>query len=90
MRVDCSHPEYDKYIVYLNGWIQKAAIAADNEEGWVEVVDIRAMAQLDLETECETETSESSGSIDFSMAEPIPVATKKLYGTVEIIKVPEK
>lgn len=64
-------------IVYLNDKLIRTLVAFNEEEGWVEIPDISAMAPLDLDS-----------SIDDTMPEEwkcIPV--KRLYGNVRVVKV---
>ena len=78
MRIEPGHPEYDKYIVYLNGWIQKGAVAADDTEGWADVIDIKAMAELDIAT---------PGEVWEADPEFTDIKTKRLHGIVRLVRV---
>lgn len=69
--------ETGKYIVYLNDRVCRAVLSANEEEGWVEVLDIASMAPLNM-----------TESVNLS-TEPEPftaLKTKKVHGKVEIKK----
>lgn len=67
----------EAWIVELDGKIIRTAIEADDEEGWVVIPDIKALAPLDEEKE----------DVDFDDPPPFEEApVKKLYGEVKIRK----
>jgi hypothetical protein len=83
MHLGPDDPRWDKVIVLLNGRPARGAIAADTEEGWVEIYDIASMAPLDLSEEAATEALEDVSEV------PVEVKTKKIYGVVSILSKPE-
>ena len=83
MRVNASDPSSVGYVVYMNGRLCPAALAADDIEGWIEVVDVSKLAPLDLEAE----TAEEDIKEEAAYSIPTVIATKKIYGKVEIRKV---
>ena len=76
MRIDKTDPRFSEYVVLLNGRpIQ--AVEADDEEGWVDIIDISALAPL----------LNDSSDVDPEELEPTPAAEiplKRLMGQVEI------
>lgn len=77
MRIDSTHPDFEKAIIRLNDKIIKTAIRADDEEGWVEIPDISSMAPL---KDIPLDLSEQPDDLD--KWEEVP--TKILSGKVEI------
>ena len=63
-------------VVLLNGKIIKTALMADDDEGWVEILDITAMAPLN--TQASAEVGEDYPEVQEELKR------KKLYGKVEI------
>jgi hypothetical protein len=71
------HPDFDRTFIYLNNRWCRGVLAADDEEGWVEILDITAMSPappIDKEIQ----------NVDSSL----PTAwehlrTKRKYGKVE-------
>jgi hypothetical protein len=75
MLITPEHPDLEKIVVFLNGRPLRSFNAANDEEGWVEVVDIKKMAPIDL----------YNNSIDSDSPEPweeLPI--KRVHGKVEI------
>lgn len=73
--------DLEQSIVYLNGRIIQTVMSANEEEGWVEIVDVAKMAPL---------TTEEADLIldDGTLQEWDVVPTKRLYGEVKIISIP--
>lgn len=76
MRITADHPKFNQTVILLNNKWCRGALAADDDEGWVEVVDISAMAPLDLE-------EDASSALDDDEVAFTELKTKKVYGTVE-------
>lgn len=95
MRITPEHPEYDHYIVYLDGWLRKNAIAADDEEGWVDIIDVRAATAIDLEelaelekmSEEEPDKIKEAAPVIFEAPQVTELPTKRLHGIVQLVKV---
>ena len=85
MKIDNSHPDFENTICLLNDkWI-RAAIAADDVEGWVDILDLQAMAPpIDNSS---TIDPLATGEIIDNWTE---VKLKRLYGKVEFRKVTAK
>lgn len=69
------NPLADNTLVYLDGKMMKSYVAANDEEGWIDIVDIASMAPLDL-------TSQDLQSEEL----PTPfetLKTKRKFGKVE-------
>lgn len=89
MRIDQSHPDFDKKIILLNGKFCRIALAADDVEGWVEMPDLAALAPLpeDLKATENFDTDFAPGSEEVREWEEIKVLRK--LGKVEIIDLPQ-
>lgn len=81
MLLTYDHPDIETTIVLLDGKACKAFISANDEEGWVELPDIKAMAPLDL-----TNVGVPAVDEEIALAEwnEIPVVRKQ--GKVEFVK----
>ena len=67
-------------IVVLNGKWCRGALNANEQEGWVEVLDIASMAPLDANEGQPGNNSDEKVAI-------VSTKTKKIYGNVEIKKI---
>ena len=76
MRITHTHPRAPFALIKLNNR-RINCIAADDEEGWVEIVDISAMAPLDL-------SSDLSASNDDKNLLATKPKIKRLEGSVTI------
>jgi len=65
-------------IVLLNNKHIRTAISADEEEGWVEILDISQMAPL-------RDVSDKPSEPGLTIGEEVGIKTKKLYGDVRIV-----
>ena len=83
MKIDINTPNCEEYVVYLNNRIILTAVAANDEEGWVDILDPLAMAPLDT-----TNSEITAGDEDLNPWTQIP--TKRKFGKVEIKYVPRK
>ena len=43
MRIAEDYPEFEKFLVFLDGAYCRGVLAADDEEGWVEVMDFQSL-----------------------------------------------
>jgi hypothetical protein len=80
MQITQDHPDFTKVVVFLDNKVCFTVIAASEEEGWVDIVDIAAAAPLDL-------SEDEAATIDDG--EPTPwqeFPVKRKYGKVEIRK----
>lgn len=75
--------EASKIAVFLDGKWVRAPLAANDEEGWVEIPDIAAMAPIDLNN---SNNATKPGDEEVSPWERIK--TIKKYGKVEFKKLP--
>lgn len=80
MRIIAEDDTFCNYMIYLNDRHVKTALAADDEEGWVEVLDVAAMAPLDLTSNQEFVDG------DHGETEPMEMPIKRLVGSVAIVK----
>jgi hypothetical protein len=81
MQITQDHPDFDKTIIFLDNRVCPIAIAANEEEGWVDIMDITNMAPLDL-------SKEKAATLDSSEPEVwTEIPTIRKYGKVEIKKV---
>ena len=80
-RTGTNRGQAESYTVWLNDRLIITAVAADEEEGWVEIIDPEAMAPLDLSDNgvaaVGNETDEGWDTIP----------TKRLTGKVELRKI---
>ena len=91
MLITVDHPDAARAVIKLDGRPIEC-VAADDEEGWVEVVDLIAMVNMDLDNETklditdidDTQAYDGEGRPKFSQKEGMEVKTKKRYGKVEI------
>ena len=83
MQITQDHPDFEKIIVFLDNKVCLTVVAASEEEGWVDILDIAAVAPLDLSKEgaSKPEDGEPTPWLEF------PVMRK--YGKVEIKKAHE-
>jgi len=72
MRITSSDLDFSVTLVFLDGKWVRGALAADDEEGWVEVPDLAAMAPLEENMNNERKT----GEIGVSEWEEIKVMRK--------------
>ena len=81
MRLTQDHPDFDNTIVILDGRPCKCVLAADDEEGWVDVPDLAAMTpqpvQLDEDKIGFEEETEPGKEREVSEWEKIPVLRRK-------------
>lgn len=83
MVISIDQPEAAKVVVFLNGrplkvWLQ----ARDGSDGWVDVPDLSAMAEIDLTpTDPKQCFEEAEAGTPVSEYESFP--TKRLHGSVE-------
>lgn len=75
MFIEATSPEASKYLVFLDGKPLKSYVAANEEEGWVDVI---SPAPIDL-------TDSSSIKGEPTPWEEIPV--KRLQGQVKVVEV---
>ena len=80
MFIDKTDPRFEDFVIFLNGRPVRGAVAANEEEGWVDIVDIAALAPLDLDDNAAREHASPSDPT----AEVIPL--KRLMGTVQVRK----
>ena len=94
MRITVDHPDADKAIIKLNDRPLMSWVSADNEEGWVEIVDLAAMVDMDLDNETDLDIDvddevehayDEQGNPVFEEGQGMEVQTKKRYGKIEII-----
>tara|TARA_Y100000310_G_scaffold342463_1_gene445859 strand:+ start:11319 stop:11600 length:282 start_codon:yes stop_codon:yes gene_type:complete len=90
MRLTVDHPDAHKAVIKLNGRPVEC-VAADDDEGWVDVIDLAAMVDMDLDNETEIDLDvddlgayDDDGAPVFEEGEGMEVATKRRYGKVEI------
>lgn len=83
MRLTINDPNNDQYVVLLNNRPIRV-VAADDEEGWVDIVDIAAVATpvWDLDDD---EMDQPNEETDTAEWEEVPL--KRLHGKVEIRKI---
>lgn len=88
MKISQDHPEFDKKVILLDGRVVLTALAADEEEGWVEIPDLFSLAPLpeDLESDEGFDTDFAPGGEE--VAEWEEIKTIKKFGKVEIISLP--
>lgn len=48
MRIAEDYPDFDKTLVFLDGIYCRGVLAADDEEGWVDVMDLQSLQFPDL------------------------------------------
>jgi hypothetical protein len=58
MRLSPDHPDFETTLVFFNDKLCKVFIAADDEEGWIELPDIKAMSPLKTTEDSLEEESE--------------------------------
>jgi hypothetical protein len=82
-RFQVSDTEVSLVRVYLNGKFVPIAVAADEDEGWVDIWDIDKMAPLELEDSelVPVETDEDPNSLP--PLQEVPV--RRLFGKVELV-----
>lgn len=87
MRLTQDHPNFANIAVLLNGRLCRSVLAADDEEGWVEVPDLAAMTPSPEEIEGEgfgfKNDSTAEDSMEVEPWEEIPTLRKT--GKVEFI-----
>jgi hypothetical protein len=85
MRINQQHPDFDKLLVFLDGkWI-RAAIEADDAEGWVIIPDIASLAPLPAEQDdFDTDFAPGEETVD----EWEEMKTIKKFGRVEFRHIP--
>jgi len=77
MKIDKTDPKFEKTLVMVDGKWCKGAIAADDEEGWVDIIDLASMAPLNLESK--DSWVEGGGEV-----EAIAIKTKRVYASKEV------
>jgi hypothetical protein len=82
MRIDSTHPEYDSVLCFFDGKWCKYAVAADDEEGWVDVVDPQAMDSKDAIQDLNKADPTTGETIE----EWSEIKLKRLFGKVEFKK----
>lgn len=78
MRLQITQLDSNKYVVYFNGKPLRHFIEADTDQGWVDIVDIQAMAPLFGDDNPFAEEKEPQ--------EYEAIQCKRLHGEVEIRK----
>ncbi len=79
MFIKATDPFAKDYRVHLDGRVARYAMAANEEEGWIEVLDnhfIGMIAPMDSESQ-----------VGEGLPEPVELKTKKLYGKVKIERI---
>lgn len=101
MLIDPMHPDFEKTIVFLDDKVCVTAMAADDVEGWVEVVDLAAYAppigtidetikpeNIDSMKTYTKEIEDTLAELDSQpMTEWEEVKTIRKYGKVEFKKI---
>lgn len=83
MILTMDNPQADRTIVLLNGKPVKSWISAkDGEDGWIEIVDITALAPLDKNP------GEPGNAGDHEVDVAVEMPTKKINGHVEFRTLP--
>ena len=85
MRLFDDHPERDKYLVFLDGKYMTGIVAADDEEGWVDVLDPSALAKFPFPPIKKDSDVPVMGE-EISEWEEIPTTRKE--GKVVFVKLP--
>lgn len=89
MYINKSDPKNDEVIIILDGKWCRGAVAANSDEGWVEILDPNSFPPIDLDEPA----PEISGSIEEAEVEDYTpfteLKTKKVYGKVEFIGRPK-
>ena len=79
MQIKINEDNLNKYQVLLNGRESRMPImAANEEEGWIEIVDISVLAPIDFKAKTTPENDSEPDAQDSTSA------TKKIFGKVEI------
>ena len=81
MRLTADHPDAETTLVFLNDKVCKAYIAADDEEGWVEVPDLAALAPIDMSEEGASQPGEEVEVVEWEA-----VLVKRIVGEVRFQK----
>jgi hypothetical protein len=98
MRICATDPEGPFYHVYLNGKHVPHAVAADDEEGWVDVIDAKAMAPLiQVDTQkiekdgkfihAPVYANEASPDVQDDESTWTPIQTVRLKGEIELRRI---
>lgn len=82
MYLSQDHPDFERAIVFLNGKLC-SVVAANEEEGWVDIIDIQSMAPLDL---TEQGAAKPGQEEDLNEWEELPL--KRVHGKVSIKIIP--
>jgi len=78
MRIDKSSPGFDNVIIIVDDRWCREALAADDEEGWVEILDIKSMAPLEADS-TPIKINDSIYMEGGEYPEAIPLKTKRIY-----------
>ena len=77
MRLEHSDPQFENTLVFLDGKWCRGAVAADDVEGWVEIVDLASLAPLE-----KNEATVMCNPGDEAVTEWDCYQTKRKYGKV--------
>jgi len=79
MKLINSDVDFDKYLIFLNNKLCRLAVAANDEEGWIDTWDIKAAAPI------EENNGDVGNSSDVTVRESMPLIRK--YGKVRFKKI---
>lgn len=85
MRINQQHPDFNKFLVLLDGRWLRLVLEADDEEGWVIIPDLKSMAPLP-EDKDKYDADFASGEETINEWEELK--TIKKYGRVEFRNIP--
>lgn len=81
MQLKATDTQGKNYRVYLDGKYVQYALAADDIENWVEVMDTQFIGMI-------APIANESSSVNEVFLDEIEIKTKKLYGKVELKMIP--
>jgi len=92
MYIDSEHEEFDNIVILFNGKVINA-VAADDQDGWVDIVDLTKLAPLpDFDSIKQGKTEDhmfNTPGEEVELAEWEELPLKRLFGEVKIVNVKE-